>query len=202
MVAITYMNSGKWLFFLVLPFWCLATAQAPKGHSPATGEAIHMDTITGCFLYEVNVPNKCYTRWDQIEQGNNLVFFDSLIGKKPIDELYRKGVFMFEYQPVIARFIEKRRAGIAQNTASIKRFRDSIGFATHEHDRLYTRNLYYDSKKILTYKKVRATFVVLPVKALEQLVPDTRHYTCCYANKTEKLDTYFITDVLEFNIAN
>jgi hypothetical protein len=61
-----------------------------------------MDSTEGLFFYEVNAPVKCFTRFDQIEQSNNIVFFAENISSVQIDELYSKGIFYYSYPAAIS----------------------------------------------------------------------------------------------------
>jgi hypothetical protein len=158
------------------------------------------DTIEGFFLYEVNTPRKCYTRFDQIEQGNNLIYFDSIALNKNIEEAYTNGLFYFLYQSVINNYIKKIGHGINQDKNSVYRFTLAIDYLIHDRDSVYNKTLYFDNSRILTYKKVYAKFVALNIGYLDQLVPVTKNYECCYSNKKKSLNTYFITKVISFKL--
>lgn len=159
-----------------------------------------VDTIQGYFFYEFNVPLMCYSKLDQIEQSHNLIYFDSLISKIEIRELYQKGVFAYQFQPMVDKFIKKNKADIPQNKTAFWKFYRAISYYEHINDSAYKEQLYYDSKKKLSYKKVFAKFSIVNLGKLKQLVPNTHNYICCYSNKTESLNTYFIIDVLEFKL--
>lgn len=157
-----------------------------------------IDTIQGYFLYEVDAPSKCFARFDQIEQGNNLIYFDTLIGKSRIGNLYEKGVFLFEYQPLMYKYATSHEGGVKQNRTSIQKFSNSIDADDHKDDSVYRKNLYYDSNKVIAYKKVYAKFVIISMGKLEQMIPVTENYKCCFSNKKAYLNTFFIIDVLNF----
>jgi hypothetical protein len=158
------------------------------------------DTVSGYFLYEVNVAYKCYSRFDQIEQGNNLILYDSLMSNLDIKDLYKHGVFYFEYQYPIVRYIENHKKGLSQVKEDISRFNDSISSFRHVDDSSYMKTLVYDNSKVLSYKLVYAKFIVVHLGKLKQLIPTTQNFRCCYSNTIKEIDTYFITDILEFKI--
>lgn len=158
------------------------------------------DTIEGFFLYEVNVPSKCYSRFDQIEQGNNLILFDSVGVSAEIKSVYDKGVFFYLYQPVITEFIMNTGKGIAQKKESIKAFNLSIHHDIHKEDSLYHETLYFDKQRILSYKKLYAKFCVKYLGYLKQLIPVTKDYKCCYTNQVKSIKSYFVTEVISFTL--
>ncbi len=161
-----------------------------------------IDTIEGFFFYEFDVPIKCYNRFDQIEQGNNLIYFDSLLSEQNIKNFYKKGVFVYQYQPFIHKFIEDKKVGISQNKQSINQFNKAINYNFQINDSSYLKTLYKDEKKIISYKKLYAKFLCLNLGELQQLVPKTKNYQCCYSNIDENLNTFFVIDVLDFELLN
>ena len=163
-------------------------------------DKIQEDTIAGYFLYEVNVPLKCYTRFDQIERGHNLIIYDSLIGEKNIQYLYRNGIYILDYESLIVQYITRQGKGIPQNQDALWSFRKAIYHSFNETDTADTQNLHFDKSKTLSYKKIYAKFVVLRLGKLEQMIPDTNNYQCCYANRKEVINSFFITDILEFDL--
>jgi hypothetical protein len=181
---------------VILLFSCISRNPIYQGKSVVnTGLK---DTVEGVFLYEVNVPQKCYTRIDEIEQGNNLIYFDSLINVKEIVDLYTKGVYTLEFQP----FLEPafRSKGILQNRNTIVEFQKNIHPYINENDSNYHRNLYYDSRKILTFKKVYLKFECKNLGELSQLIPTTKNYKCCYSNMKVKLNTFYITEIFDYRV--
>lgn len=158
------------------------------------------DTIEGFFLYEVNVPMKCYSRFDQIEQGNNFICYDSIKFNENIQDVYQNGVFYFIFQPVIANFMTKTGTRINQDKVSVNTFSLSVDYLNHLEDTDYNNLLYYDRNKILTYKKFFAKFVVQKLGYIKQLIPTTKNYECCYSNKLKSVKSYFVTKVISFEI--
>jgi len=193
--------------FILLLFSCSAV------HLPDSGQATRVipnqlqkiDTVGGYFLYEVDAPLTCYTRADQVEQYSSLIFFNDQIATVKIENLYRAGVFMFEYQPLLRQYFV-RRGGVSQNESHIKWFFDSLDYKTRENDPKYLTNIYWDNNKVIRYKKIYAKFLVAPLGPLEILVPDTDRFrkdeikNCCYNNKTMSLEILFIVDVLELQM--
>lgn len=155
-----------------------------------------IDTLEGFFLYEINAPEKCYTRFDQIEQGNALLRFDTLISKKPITEFYRRGIFIFAFQPIMQNYIKDFSIGAIQNKNVINNFLSKINNLIKEKDSTGKGVLYYDSKKLLSFKKVYLRLVVASLGYQKQLVPKTKKYKCCYSNTLEEINTFFIIDIL------
>lgn len=189
------------LFFLLVMLFFYSCSSTIKNNKTITyKDNFRVDTIQGYFLYEVNVPAKCFTRFDQIEQGNNLIFFDSLISVRRIEKLYQRGVFLFEYQPIIDQYINDHQLGLTQNKDAIRNFNHAISYAIHRDDSAYNKELYYDEKKILAYKKVYAKFSFVTLGGLKQLIPITENYKCCYSNKTEMTNSFFIIDVFNFTL--
>lgn len=195
---ITKRNSSFAL--LIALYFVNCSAHLEKPGNIALKNNIPVDTIQGYFLYEANVPLMCYSRFDQIEQGNNLIFFDSSINKKEIQELYTKGVFIYSYPLVIQQYINKKGSGLPQNKTAVWDFERAISYFHHQKDSLYNRTLYYDKKNILSYKKICAKFACINLGKLKQLIPKTANYKCCYSNTSEMINTFFIIDVFEFKL--
>ena len=158
------------------------------------------DTVEGFFLYEVNVPRKCFTRFDQIEQGNNFVHFDSVGLNTNLFHVYKKGVFYFSYQPVIADYILKMGISTEQDKISIHDFTLGIDYLNHRNDSNYNKTLYYDGSKLLTYKKFYAKFTVKNLGHIDQLIPKTMNYECCYWNQLKSVQTYLVKKIISFRI--
>lgn len=160
------------------------------------------DTIYRTFLYEVNVPLQCYTRFDQTERGHNLILYDSLISNTEIDLLYEKGIFVVSYEPIISDFIMKNRQGLSQNKERIMAFHKKASLVVHQNDSISSSELIYDKSRILTYRKINARIVVTHLGKLSQLIPFMKNYTCCYSNQMKEIETFFIVDILEFDLGN
>jgi hypothetical protein len=164
-----------------------------------------VDTVIGYFLYEVDAPLTCYTRADQVEQYGCLIFFNDQIANVKIENLYRAGVFMFEYQPLLREFFI-RRGGVSQNGSQVNWLYNSIDYKLRENDPKYLTNIYWDTNKVNRYKKIYAKFLVVSLGPLDILVPDTARFrkdeikNCCYHNKTMRLEIFFIADVLELEL--
>ena len=107
---------------------------------------------------------------------------------------------MFDYQPVINRFITENKHGIPQNKMSIKTFQLALRQLKQLSDKDSSQAVYSDQNRILKYKKIVATVCYVSLGKQAQLIPDIVNYRCCYSNKTERIDTYFITDVIDFKI--
>jgi hypothetical protein len=158
------------------------------------------DTLEGYFLYEVNVPAMCYTRFDQIEQGRNMLFFDSLLVKGPMNRLYEKGVFFINYDLPIADYIYKNEVNFNRDTSSIGKFQIDLSPLLHSKDSSYLKSLYFDKTGILSYKKVYAKFSCIRLKKVSQLIPKTSGFECCYSNERKKIDSYIITKIINYRI--
>lgn len=185
---------------LTLLFFLHSSVRKSPGVTESYSKHLRVDTIQGYFLYEANVPFKCYSRYDQIEQSHNLIFFDSSISTTEIISSYQKGVFAYQFQPMIDKIITQKQISIPQNKNNFWKFHKAISYIDHVNDSVYNNQLYYDRKNILAYKKVYATFATIDLGKIGQLVPNTDNYSCCYSNTTDSLNTYFITDVIDFII--
>lgn len=195
-------------FFLVLCGFFLAgcgsggklnkSRQIISGNSPDTKPGpLPIDTLEGLFFYEVNVPEKAYTKFDQVEQSNKLIPYDSLIYYKNIEDLYEHGVYIFHYESIMGDFINERRQGIARNKVAIQKLDDSVCMPVFLGDSAYLSNLYFDKSRSFSYKKIYAKLAVVNLGRRDQLIPKADNYRCCYSNRKGKPDTYFIVDVLE-----
>jgi hypothetical protein len=162
--------------------------------------AVTTKLIEGYFLYEANVPEKCFARFDQIEQGNNLIFFDTLVNEVGIEQLYQKGVFVFQYQPMLEKVVDSGKVKTDQNREPLNQFEKAISYILHNEEYQYNNTYYYDSSKVLTYKKIYAQFRVVNCGKINQLVPHMGNYECCYSNEIEAIETYFISDVMQFKL--
>lgn len=197
-----FITINRLFFVIILMIYFFSNCSFKlNGNKAAPKNPLQIDTVQAYFFYEVNVPLMCYSRFDQIEQGNNLIYFDSLINHKEIEELYKgETVFICEYQGMMEEYMEKAKAGITQNKESIQNFQKNIFYLTHQDDTAYTRTLYHDKNRILTYKKIYAKFACANVGKLKQLVPITKNFKCCYSNSLERIQTFFIIDVFEFKL--
>ena len=158
------------------------------------------DTISGYFLFEVNVPKKCFTRFDQIEQGNNLINYDASIATNDVGTIYEKGVFCLSPQPFIEKFFLKGNPNLTQNRKSVDSFVQLLNPFMHENDSAFNKSLIKDKSGLLSYKKVYARFCILKLGNVDQLVPQTINYRCCYANYKRSIKTFYIKDILEYKI--
>lgn len=185
----------------IVLLFCACSVSKKNNHQSARPNPALSDTLEALFLYEINVPSKCYTRFDQIEQERSLIFFDSRISSlQSIEKLYQKGVFFLSYQPVVNKFMEDHPGSYDQNRNSIQGFNNIIKPLIRMEDSSFNKSLYYDKDQIISYKKIYARIVVVELGNLTQLVPDTKKYKCCYSNRTERIKSYFITDILSFQL--
>jgi hypothetical protein len=159
-----------------------------------------MDSTEGLFFYEVNAPLKCFTRFDQIEQSNNIVFFAENISSVQIDELYSKGIFYYSYPAVISNYILETRTSLPQIKSSILDFEKKLNYLSHASDSVYQKTLYYDSSKVLSFKKFSAKIFFFSLGELNQRIPSLNDYTCCYSNKKIKTKAFSIYDIKEVKV--
>jgi len=161
-------------------------------------DTIKTDTISGVFLYEVNVPERCYSRMDQIEQGNNFIWYDNQIKKKTIGKLYQRGVIVLNYDNSITNFEKQSHLVLAQKQKSIDSFLNAFNYFSY-HNNAQEKTLVYDKSGKLSYRKLRAKFIVVELGDQQQLVPMMKQYTCCYANRQMPVRTFFIIDIVSYN---
>ena len=159
-----------------------------------------IDSLEGMFFYEGNVPYRCFARLDQVEQSNNIICFDEQIISLSIEELYKKGIFYFTYPSLISDYIKQHKVSLTQNKNSIQKFEKEINFLIHKDDGTYNNTLYYDSSKILSFKKFYGKIYFFKLGKLEQFVPSTRNYKCCYSNIKITTETFFITNIIAVKI--
>ena len=70
----------------------------------------------------------------------------------------------------------------------------------HQADESYNNTIVYDKSRKLSFKKIYAEFIVYKLGKLEQLIPKTKDYECCFSNFSVFTQTYFIKDVLNLVI--
>jgi len=172
-----------------------------KKNADANGYVVpRIDSLEGMFFYEGNVPYKCFTRNDQVERSNSVILFDEQISTYGVERLYKKGVFYFTYPSLISKYIKQNRVSLAQNKNSIQKFEKDLNFLVHTDDSAYNSTLYYDSSKVLSFKKFYAKIYYYRLGKLQQLIPDTKNYQCCYSNAESNTETMFITDIREVKV--
>jgi hypothetical protein len=184
-------------FFALFLFSCMGNKKNVNSNRYLVPQ---IDSLEGMFFYEGNVPYKCFTRLNQVEQSNNIIFFDEQITSLSIEQLYKKGVFYFTYPSLISDYIKQHKVSLAQNKNSIQKFEKKISFLIHKDDSAYNSTLYYDSSKILSFKKFYGKIYFFDLGKLEQFVPYSRNYECCYWNIKTTTQTFFITDISEVKI--
>jgi hypothetical protein len=188
-------NIMKSFLIIFLLIFLLACNGNKKGISTVRYSVPKIDSLEGAFFYEGNVPYKCFVRNNQIEQTNNVIFYDAAITSISIDNLYQKGVFYFTYPTVISEYIKKNKISLLQNKSSIQNFEKNINFLIHSNDSIYTKTLFYYSINILSFKKSYAKIYYFKLGKMEQPIPDMKNYECCYSNIKKMVETFFITDI-------
>jgi hypothetical protein len=158
------------------------------------------DTISGFFLYEVNVPDLCFSRFDQIEESNRLIIYDNNIRAQPIDRLYKKGVFYLDYARPIENYILNNRKSLTQNKIALNTFLTIISPFRHLNEEGYKKGLIFDKTNTLSYKKVYMKFVCIRLEKNFVMIPKTIDYKCCFSAEEKYLDLYFIKDILAYTI--
>jgi len=187
----------KIYIYLIISFILLASINNDfAGNHQKT---IKLDTISATFLYEVNVPEMCYQRFDQIDQGNNLILYNKNIKRVNIDSLYNNGIYYFSNDKFTHNLEVQNGINVYQNKSSIYNFLNSIDYSHHRNSK-YRKTLIRDKSGILLYKKVYAKFVVAFLGQQMQLTPQTNNYKCCYSNNTESINAYLIVDVINYKI--
>ncbi|MEO8406263.1 MAG: hypothetical protein ABI480_16760 [Chitinophagaceae bacterium] len=188
------------IFTLPLCLMINSSGKITRAGGQAKLSQVMLDTIEGDFLYEVNVPLKAYTRFDQIERGNNLIIYDSLFASGEVSQAYQKGIFILDYELIIQEFLKQHKDLRLTQDPDIWKFIKRVNQTTHQNDSLYMSTLYYDRSKIFSFKRIRAKLVVAHLGLIKQLIPASDNYKCCYTTKFDNLDTYFVQNVLEFKI--
>jgi hypothetical protein len=135
-----------------------------------------------------------------VENSNNIVYFGKINRQSDIEKLYKKGVFFFLFGSEIIEYINESNTFLVQNKKSIQEFDSAINYVKYLFDTSYNSTLFYDTKKILTYKKVYLKFSYKNLGKRDLLIPDISNYECCYSNKKISARCYFITEVIEFKI--
>jgi len=161
----------------------------------ADSKALKPDTISGFFLYEFDVPQKCYARFDQIERLHNLIAYSDGMSNDDIIKLYRKGIFILEYENFLGNATSRKH--ISQNRRNVDGF---LTYMVRHSGEEYDYSLIHDKSGILSYKKIYAKLVVYNLHRRWQLTPKTDDYECCYSNEKRSIPTYFVTDILEYKV--
>jgi len=158
-----------------------------------------LDTLSGFFLYESNVPFMCYTNRDQLEQEHCLIYYSDSLVNKNIAELYRKGMFFDgPISPIVSEAL-KKGISIKPNMDNIWRFRRLTAPYLYGNNNNYSGAI-YDSSKNLTYIKIRAKMIVRKIGKMKWLIPKTAEYKYCYSNTKEEIETYLIEDFIDFKV--
>jgi len=76
----------------------------------------------------------------------------------------------------------------------------AINYVKYLFDTSYNSTLFYDAKKVLTYKKMYLKFSYKNLGKRELLIPDISNYEFCYSNKKISANCFFITEIIEFKI--
>jgi hypothetical protein len=157
--------------------------------------ALKTDTISGVFLYEFNVTEKCYQRFDQIERTRNLIRYTDEIKDLDISQLYDRGIYILFYENFLSNIISKYK--LWQNRKNVDGF---VGYMVRHSGEEYDQNIIYDKSGILSFKKIYIKMVVCDLNKRRQLTPRTKNYVCCYSNLKRAIPTYFVTDIIDFKV--
>jgi hypothetical protein len=161
---------------------------------------VKVDTLSGLFLYEINVPFNCYSRFDQIEQGNSLIYFSDDISKKNITEVYKKGIFTYSPTEAIINKALKEGFNTVSKSENIWKFVRQTAPYIYEKDSINSKSLIYDISGNLTYIKIYAKIAVENLGPTKVLIPKTDGYQCCFSNSSTEVETYLILNFIDFRI--
>ncbi|SHN29565.1 hypothetical protein SAMN05216311_108220 [Chitinophaga sp. CF418] len=161
-------------------------------------EGYSIDTISGIFMYEANVPLVAHAR-DQIEQTSLIIKFDSLCYQNPI-ALYDCGVFFYLCSRSKRDSIEMNVDIKYSDDNSVISMLKKLNYMINATDSNYLRTIIFDNEKILMYKKIYAKFTYVNIGKTNVLVPKLQNYRCCYSHSKRKIDSYCILKVLEYEV--
>gem|GEM_PF-6617006 len=164
--------------------------------TPTDSGKIQVDTITGDFLFELNVAYSCYSRFDQIEQLDDIIIYDSLLLKRDLQRLYRKGMYVILPAKRIQDFLKQPEIRSRRKDSSVFNFLRPTFVKKRAGDSLFYASATSDRTGRLLYRKFHATLVCAKIGPVETMIPDMRKYKCCYANKKEQIDSWYILEVI------
>lgn len=192
----------KVVFYIVLSISTSVMLVGFKNHCKKKNIVrIKIDTLSGLFLYGINVPFRCYSRGDEISGMGNLIWFSEDISKKNIAELYKKGIFTYAPSTEnIHKAFEKGDSSSVSESKNMRKFEIQAIRYLMSDDSLKSKTLIYDASKNLSYLKIYAKLAVEDLGPMKALIPKTDGYQCCYSNMSAVIETYLIKDIIEFKI--
>lgn len=163
-----------------------------------TEDNYSIDTLSGFFLFEANVPLVAHAR-DQIEQSSLIIKYDSLCYPNPVS-LYDCGVFFYLCSRSTRDGIEMNVDIKYSDDDSVIRMLQKMSYSPDEVDSNYLKTAIFDKERILMYKKFYARFTYVRIGKTNVLVPKLEDYRCCYSHLKRKIESYCILKVLEYKI--
>jgi hypothetical protein len=154
----------------------------------------------GFFLYEVDVPQKNFTRFDQIESSNRLLIIDSLTNKFSVGEIYNAQIFFIKAEDCIAEMKIKNYPNTLQNKKSINKFESSVSYLTHLNDESINDYIIKDSSGILSYIVIQANISYVELGKVEILIPKIENYHCCFSNQSKLINCNYIVNIENFKL--
>jgi hypothetical protein len=159
-----------------------------------------LDTIEGLFLYEVNVPYACYSRFDQVEQSPLIIKYDSVQFLRNMRDEYKKGVFFYLYSKSVSSRVDLNEIKSKFKESSVIALLEKLVYIYSKYDSVYMSKVIFDNSKKLMYKKFYAKLVCLNVGQITYMIPELSNYHCCYANIKEQVEAKYILEVLKFEV--
>lgn len=181
----------KVLLFIASIFFSLGNIKNAASRSKKRTPRI--DTIEGVFFSEINVPYMCYTSFDAITQGKSILYGNDSLFNKDLVGLYKKGVFISNIN-VNDKFASRIDVNFFKNYSTLGKFAYPTAKFENETDPQIRKQLLYDQKGNLSYKKIYLKMTVFYLGKIKRLVP-LMSSDVCTGTLTE-IPTFFIKDFL------
>ncbi|SHL81423.1 hypothetical protein SAMN05444266_10581 [Chitinophaga jiangningensis] len=179
-------------------FFCLyVNLQAGNVFVPKVSKSLELDTINGDFLYELNVGYSCYSRFDQIEQMEDVITYDSFLVRNNLAQLYKRGMFLLFPDKTIYSSLSQREIMKFRKDSSIIHFIQPFYSMKHPYDSSGFTGVVSDSTGNLLFKRFHAIMVCARIGPAQMLVPNMKDYKCCYANTKEFVNAWYVLELIQ-----